>query len=627
MLRNRVTIGLILGISSVVLADAKSDYEMLFGDEAKKAAATASPKDDVELAAKVLTAAKMATDAPESQVYFYQKAYELGIQDPSGHASAMEALNLLEKAVPERRLEWQTKRLSVLESAYQRARGSSRRTAAQAYLDMLLSVAEAAAAAGKAKEAWDLYRKAHPVAMYVRSPHLAVIGKKIKEMSELAVAVERRQEQLKSLMSKLAADPQDMKARTELILFCIAELDQPAKAASLLTKGVDEKLAALVTLAAKKAEDVPVESCLDLGNWYYETLLGTASTPGKAALLRRAATYYQQFLTLYTKRDVKRLNANLVLEEIKKKLAAMGQPGLPAVGAEGTIYACADDKYELRVNGTAVLANDNWQNVKSAKVRLKVGDVIAAKLTNAASGWGNQRGFCMLFLGKEKGIDLSTNTSTWFAYSPKDKEKWWSAETGGKSPRAARGTNRQLAKNVVKAAQQSPVGLCMSIWGASDACFLYHVVTAGDVVKLKRVSQDATYEVSSKGKASSWGRPVEPKAFLLTGQEKGPYPSEYAFLTAKEAAPNIVITLKDICVIRRLVIENRRRQRQDAAAGLTVWVSTNKNRWTQVWKADSVQAWWQIDLRSGARAKYVKIGLPREGTLHLATVRIYGEAG
>ncbi len=323
--RSAAAAGCVVAIlAGIAIADPKSDYELLFGEDARKVQATADTRDDAQLAAKVLIAAKMTTDAPKSQIYFYQKAYELGIKNTTGHDSAIEALNLLEKAVPERRLEWRMKRLSLLEKAYLEARGAGRQTAAKAYLDMLLYVADAATAASKSKEAWDLYRKAYPIATYVRSPRAGEISKKIKEMNELATATTKRQEMLKSLMSKLATNPQDMKARTELILFCIAELDEPPKAISLLTKGVDEKLAARVMLAAKKVNEVPLEACLEMGSWYYDTLLGNVSVIAKAALLRKAAAYYQRFLSLYTKQDAKRLNASLALAEIRKDLAKLG---------------------------------------------------------------------------------------------------------------------------------------------------------------------------------------------------------------------------------------------------------------------------------------------------------------
>ena len=53
-------------LAGIVLADAKSDYEMLFGEEAKKVQATGDGRDDAALAAKVLAAAKLTSDAPKS---------------------------------------------------------------------------------------------------------------------------------------------------------------------------------------------------------------------------------------------------------------------------------------------------------------------------------------------------------------------------------------------------------------------------------------------------------------------------------------------------------------------------------------------------------------------------------
>ncbi len=416
---------IILTLTTSVFADAKSDYEMLFGEEAKKVQATPDTRDDAALAAKVLAAAKLTSDSPKSQIYFYQKAYELGVKNTLGHASAIEALRLLEKAVPEKHLEWQSKKLSLLEGVFNRARGAARQAAAKAYLEVLLSVADAAAAAGKSKEALELYRKAHPIAAYVRSPRTAEISKKVKEMGESAAASAKRQQTLKSLMGKLAADPRDMKARTELILFCIAELGEPAKAASLLTKGVDEKLAALVTLGTKKIEDVPVDGCLELGDWYYETLLGKASVMGKEALLKRAAGYYGRFLALYTKEDARRLNASLAVEEMNRELEKLGVRE-PAIAV--TVYWNIADSADVYLNGKPLgeykrdfrSRRDEAYSVFSAKVKLRKGDVFTV---------GGRRGGSyglILFALDAKGKTIwKTDAKNWQVYTPADPAKWF----------------------------------------------------------------------------------------------------------------------------------------------------------------------------------------------------------
>jgi len=619
---SRVIISLVLGISSVVGADARSDYEMLFGEEAKKVQATADTKDDAALAAKVLTAAKLATDAPGSQVFFYQKAYELGIRDSGGRAAAIEALELLEKAVPRKSAQWRSKKLKLLEADYQQARGAARHTAAKAYLEMLLTAADGEAAAGKSKEAWDLYRKAYPIATYIRSPRTDEIAGRINRTSKQAATVEKRQAALETLVRKLAADPRDMETRTELILFCLVELDDSRKAASLLARGVDEKLRRRASLAAKKPEDVPEAACLELGHWYYESLFEKASILGRVALLKRAAGYYERYLALHGSQDVRRLNARLALEEINEKLAGLGQRGLAAAKAKGTVYVSGDDEYELRINGKVVLADNDPRRAKSAEVELKTGDVFAVR---AADSKGGHHGFCLLFQGKEQGVEFSTDTSMWFSCKPADKRRWWQVTANRRFPAARQGTNTYIRRNVLSRALRPPSSTCMTIWAEGRECFLYHVVTANDIRRLRWVSEDATYTVSSTG--TMWGKAIEPLDCLLTGKGQLHNRGQFAFQTKEEAKANIVITLKQTYVLRRILIENRRERFQDRAAGLTVWTATTSRRWRWIWAATAVQDRWMIELKSGVNARYVKIALPGTGTLHLAGVKIYADPG
>ena len=83
-------------------ADAKSDYEMLYGAREKKVLATKSTADDAALAGELLASAKHLADSPKLQAILYEKAYEFGAKDLAGHAHALEALALLEKAAPDR---------------------------------------------------------------------------------------------------------------------------------------------------------------------------------------------------------------------------------------------------------------------------------------------------------------------------------------------------------------------------------------------------------------------------------------------------------------------------------------------------------------------------------------------
>ena len=55
-------------------------------------------------------------------------------------------------------------------------------------------------------------------------------------------------------------------------------------------------------------------------------------------------------------------------------------------------------------------------------------------------------------------------------------------------------------------------------------------------------------------------------------------------------------------------------------------VSSDGKRWKQSWQAPSVKDKWMVNLPDAPRAQYIKLGLQRNGTLHLGRVTIFGES-
>ena len=157
---------LITAVSSPVFADAKSDYEMLFGEEAKKVAATKTTADDVAFAEKLLGAAKAMTDAPATQTYLYEKAIEFASKDAAGAPHALKAIDLLVATGSGQGAKWQLVRFSIIEQQFQDSKGEARKQLAKPYLDALLVAAQIKAAAGKPSEAMNLYRKGVPVSIF-----------------------------------------------------------------------------------------------------------------------------------------------------------------------------------------------------------------------------------------------------------------------------------------------------------------------------------------------------------------------------------------------------------------------------------------------------------------------------
>jgi len=315
-----LTISVIALTGGVVFADAASDFETLFGAEAKKIAASGSKIDDAAFAAKLVKAAKDMPDSPKLQILIYEKATQFGSSGPAGCDTALEALGLLEKAVPDKIDQWRAKKFAVVKLRFDKSYGAARKAAGQPYMEMLEVLADAHVAEGKGSEAKKLYSRALMIAKYIRSSRSDEILAKSKRVSaEIA-----REAKLKSLQAKLKTNAQDTAARQELILFYVTALDNPAEAAKLLTDDLDEVTRTYVPLAAKKLDGLDEAICLELGDWYYRKLLKNASVIGKPVVLRRAQGYYRRFLESHTKKDAQSYRAKAALESIAKELEKLG---------------------------------------------------------------------------------------------------------------------------------------------------------------------------------------------------------------------------------------------------------------------------------------------------------------
>ena len=323
----------------IVLADTAGDYETLFGADAKKIIASRTKTDDVEFAATLLKAAKDIPDSPALQVLLYEKASQFGSAGVSGCDTALEALGLLEKAVPARKAQWQQKKLDVVKLRFTKSYGAARKTAGWSYMEMLETVADARLKEGNGTEAKLLYNRARTVAIYIKSPRAAQIVAKSKR----ANAVVAQQIRITSLQTKLKTDARNTAAREELILLYVVALDKPSEAVKLLTDDLDEFTRTYVPLAAKKLDDLDEAICLELGDWYYKKLLKNASAVSRPLMLRRAKGYYEQFCKLQPKKNIQSLQARMALDGINKELKKLGasvRPPLPV----GIILAMSFEK-------------------------------------------------------------------------------------------------------------------------------------------------------------------------------------------------------------------------------------------------------------------------------------------
>jgi len=136
----------------------------------------------------------------------------------------------------------------------------------------------------------------------------------------------------------------------------------------------------------------------------------------------------------------------------------------------------------------------------------------------------------------------------------------------------------------------------------------------------KEVSRNASYKISHEGNPA-----FNPdNAYLLSGD--APKTKPHAFHSDEDAdRPHIVIKLDGERAVRYLKIRNRLNSHQERAKDLTVWTSSDEKSWKEVWRARSVKDEWIVDAGRGVTCSYIKIGLPRKGTLHLNKVTVFGK--
>ncbi len=320
---------LALGAVSVVAwpsnlrADAKSDYEMLFGKEDRAASASRTTADDAALAGKLLEAAKTARDASDLKRLLCRKAHAFGLKNRAGYTAALEAVKLLERTFPDERPQCREMRLEVLALRYRWVPRSERRVAGEDYLRALLACAEARESAGRQEEAAALYAKACSIAQYNRSGLLEEIAARRKELTQRIATEARTRVRVRTLSEALEKDPTDVRAREDLIRCHLLELDDPAAAKKLVNTSVSELLRTCVPLAARPIEETPQAQCLELAKWYRQ-LAAQAPQAHRERPLVRARWYLQRFLRLRDAEDVKTLQARLILKAVMADLNRLG---------------------------------------------------------------------------------------------------------------------------------------------------------------------------------------------------------------------------------------------------------------------------------------------------------------
>jgi hypothetical protein len=297
---------------------------------------------------------------PELRVAVLEKALEFALSSPPTTAAqlAVQALDTLEGAAPDRKDDWTVKRADILRAKYRCSRGEAeKKKAAEKLLDGLLAAASVCEKRGNWTGAAAQYRRADPLAVYLKHDRAGEIGRKLKTATHLAKVAQKA----RHYANALKKNPAKALTRELLIKTVVVELNDPAGAIEHLNEDADEAWRIYVPLACKPLDKLTETVCKDLGDWYYKALARTSSAAARPVMLARAKRYYQRFLTLHSKADVPAVAVRAALAAMQKEKTETGP--FIAAGSFINLFRSLDVSH-LRSSG--------W-TMKSGVLRLNAG--------------------------------------------------------------------------------------------------------------------------------------------------------------------------------------------------------------------------------------------------------------
>lgn len=292
----------------------------LFGSDVERVAKTRDKKDDVDLARRLLDAARQdGAGKPALVAVLCEKAVELAEGHPDGYAAALEAMQVLIESAPEKAGACAARSLSIRQKQYERARGRAKVEAADALIDALLDVTDAQEAAGDLPAAAATCRRAEAIARVMKMPWHAPVEARARHLARrVKVGI-----QIENLKAALVKEPIDAATRERLVRLFLVDLDDAAEAAQHVEGVRDAALRKYVPAAAKGLEAPPELACVELGNWY-RSLADAAPEDAKAAMLARAELYYERFLEMHATDDLDRAAAAIALKKVEAEIEKLG---------------------------------------------------------------------------------------------------------------------------------------------------------------------------------------------------------------------------------------------------------------------------------------------------------------
>jgi hypothetical protein len=301
--------------------EAAAAFEKVYGGDLKRAKGA---RDSVELADRMVKAARDPDCQAEYLNLLCEKAYELTQPHPEGAKTAVEAMRLLANRVPEKAAACAESIAKIRQKQFDLSKGEAKTRAGEDLIDALLEAVDAKFAAGAYTDALTLCKRAQPVARAIKSVQADKVDARLKAVGMCMKSVRDAED----LRKKVEKEPDNKTLREKLVRLYLVELDNPTEANKYVEGLDDGDLRKYVPAAAKPLESAPAMACLELGDWYYTKLFNDASAGAKSMMFERAQGYYERFLDTHSAKDMDRKRATDALKTIEAELEKMASSAL-----------------------------------------------------------------------------------------------------------------------------------------------------------------------------------------------------------------------------------------------------------------------------------------------------------
>lgn len=409
----------------------------------------------LELARELLDEGRQIKDEPVSRFALWSEAAKWAAES----GDAILSLQIVDEMADEFEVDAVSLKADALTTVQKTAKQAEQRVALAQAVAALVDEALASDDFEAAKR-WS--QVAQTASRGLRDPELnKFVAAQAKAVAERAKAFEA----VSDSFTTLDRDPSNAAANLKVGRYLWFVKGDVASALAHLAKGDEAELSQAA--ADDVASPASPEAQAALADRWWELAEGSKE-PEKEALFERASHWYS--LALPELNGLAKSRAEKRIAQLSSQPAATEGRGKKKTNAKGVLWVVANEDFQVMLNGKPLVEGSN--KPVSVPVVLRVGDVLAARMTDTSYDYG----LMALFLSDDRLSAVTSNIHTWKCYVPQKAERWWDFKPAAEHPQA------QLGNHIsIRMPEADGWGLD-AIWGSSrELAYVYHVVDAQEL--------------------------------------------------------------------------------------------------------------------------------------------------